>query len=186
MRIIAGDGKGQRIAAPRGRDTRPTLDRVKESLFGIIQFEVPGSVVLDLFAGSGSLGIEALSRGARFAVFNDRSAECGKIIAENLKKFGYWDRAEVYRLDFRSALDRFAALNKRFDIAFLDPPYASNAAFDAALMLFEKGLMTESAVVVAEHAAKTPFERAPGIFKVKSTRNYGDCALSLLERDGEK
>ena len=99
MRIIAGEFKGRRIDAPKGSDTRPTLDRVKESLFGIIQFELYGRTVLDLFAGSGSLGIEAMSRGARLVVFNDASSECARLIRQNLEKLHASSAFEVFARD---------------------------------------------------------------------------------------
>lgn len=183
MRVIAGDAKGRRIEAPKGKDTRPTLDRVKESLFGILQFEIPGSTVLDLFAGSGNLGIEALSRGAKFAVFNDRSAECGQVITENINRLGFDGRAEVLRLDYKAAIDRLAMADRHFDIVFLDPPYALGAALDAAVMLFNKGLLTDNAVVAVEHAAKDLFGDIPGIYRVRTERKYGDVAVSILEKD---
>jgi 16S rRNA (guanine(966)-N(2))-methyltransferase RsmD len=159
------------------------LDRVKESLFGILQFEIPGSTVLDLFAGSGNLGIEALSRGAKFTVFNDRSAECGKIIAENISRLGFGERSVVLMLDYKAAIDRLALMDRHFDIVFLDPPYALGAARDAAVMLFDKGLLTDNAVIIAEHAAKDRFEDVPGIYRVRTDRKYGDVAVSILEKD---
>jgi 16S rRNA (guanine(966)-N(2))-methyltransferase RsmD len=159
------------------------LDRVKESLFGILQFDIPQSTVLDLFAGSGNLGIEALSRGAKFAVFNDRSSECGQIIADNIKKLGFDERAEILRLDYKTAIERLGMADKLFDIVFLDPPYASGMARDAAVMLYDKGLLAENSIVVAEHAAKDPFTGVPGIFRIRTERRYGDVAVSILEKD---
>ena len=97
MRIIAGSARGRALLAPKGRNTRPTLDRVKESLFGILQFSIPGSRVLDLFAGSGNLGLEALSRGADFALFNDHDAKCCTIIRQNLEACGFPNKAMVTR-----------------------------------------------------------------------------------------
>ena len=122
MRIIAGTKRGQAITAPKGRKTRPTLDRVRESLFGIIQFEVAGKTVLDLFAGSGSLGLEALSRGAEYAVFNDAARESVAIVRANVEKLGFTRQAAVYSLDYRAAIQAAARAGFRFGLVFLDPP----------------------------------------------------------------
>ena len=108
MRIIAGMKRGQTILAPKGRDTRPTLDRVRESLFGIIQFEVAGQTVLDLFAGSGSLGLEALSRGAAHAVFNDSARESIAAVRANLAKLGLSQQATVYSMGHLAAIQAVA------------------------------------------------------------------------------
>ena len=121
MRIIAGSCKGRPILAPKGMDTRPTLDRVKESLFGIIQFQLYGKTVLDLFAGSGNLGLEALSRGASFAAFNDMSRDAVKVIRANIEKLGFEQKSVVMNVDFAQAIRSLSA--RRFDIVFLDPPY---------------------------------------------------------------
>ena len=132
MRIIAGTKRGQAIAAPKGRETRPTLDRVRESLFGIIQFEVAGKTVLDLFAGSGSLGLEALSRGAEYAVFNDAARESVAIV-------------------------RF-----RFGLVFLDPPYRAGLLEETLVCLKTAGVLAPGCRVIAEHAANLPPETPEG------------------------
>lgn len=122
MRVIAGDKRGIPLKSIDGMDTRPTLDRVKESFFSSIQFEIPGRQVLDLFAGSGSLGIEALSRGAQSCMFVDENAACVRIIRENLNKTGYSGAARVENMAF----DRFLCAGEGelpYTLIFLDPPY---------------------------------------------------------------
>ncbi|MCR4400694.1 MAG: 16S rRNA (guanine(966)-N(2))-methyltransferase RsmD, partial [Syntrophomonadaceae bacterium] len=124
MRVIAGKAKGRKLKAPAGLDTRPMTDRIKESLFSILGARVPGSRVLDLFAGSGAVGIEALSRGAAWAVFVDRDARAVGVLKENLGTCGMDPAAEVYRSDVQRALQVLEERGCRFDLVFLDPPYA--------------------------------------------------------------
>ena len=125
MRVIAGAAKGHNLQTIEGLATRPTTDRIKETLFNIIAFDLPECSFLDLFAGSGGIGIEALSRGASEAVFVDASAECQAVITDNLKHTKLQDRAKLMKTDVLSALDKLAAEGKSFDIIFMDPPYES-------------------------------------------------------------
>ena len=118
MRIIAGSAKGTRIDAPEGMDTRPTLDRVKEALFGAIQFDIPGSTVLDLFSGSGSLGLEAASRGAKRIICNDLSPVCAEMIRTNADRARLSERVAVMQMDYRAALERLGQAGEQFDFAF--------------------------------------------------------------------
>lgn len=179
MRIIAGSARGRQIIAPKGQATRPTLDRVKESLFGIIQFSLSGARVLDLYAGSGNLGLEALSRGASHAVFNDHSRECCEIIRRNLDTLGFSSRATVFQSDALSALDRLSG-KEPFDIVFLDPPYRAGAQ-QALAALFLKGLVARDGQVIVEHAWSEPTEAVEGLFSCMDTRKYGDTGLSFFK-----
>ena len=120
MRIITGAARGKRLVTPEGRDVRPTPERVKEGLFSALQFDIEGRRVLDLFAGSGQLGLEALSRGAESAVFVDASDSSVKIVKQNIELTGFENKAKVFRSDYASFA---AACRDTFDIAFLDPPY---------------------------------------------------------------
>ena len=122
MRVITGSARGRRLKELEGQETRPTTDRVKESIFNIIQFDVEGSRVLDLFAGTGQLGIEALSRGAAAAVFVEQRRDAAALVRENLKITGLTDRARVVNGE---ALSYLASAGEKFDIIFLDPPYAA-------------------------------------------------------------
>ncbi|HWQ59345.1 MAG TPA: 16S rRNA (guanine(966)-N(2))-methyltransferase RsmD, partial [Clostridia bacterium] len=137
MRIIAGEKRGTVIRAPKGANTRPTLDRVRESLFGILQHEIPDASVLDLFAGSGALGLEAVSRGARFALLNDASREARLVIEANVKKLGFGDKTSLFCLDYAAALKRAAAAGWKFGVVFLDPPYGGGLIPGAMAALME-------------------------------------------------
>ena len=121
MRVITGTARGRRLKELEGTETRPTTDRVKEALFSVIQFDIPGSRVLDLFGGTGQLGIEALSRGAKSAVFVDAREDACKLIRENLKRTRLQEDARVVRSDY---LDYLSRCREQYDIIFLDPPYA--------------------------------------------------------------
>lgn len=184
MRIIAGSLKGRSIATMEGRDTRPTLDRVKEALFGKLQFRIQNRSVLDLFAGSGSLGLEALSRGAARAAFNDASRAAVGVVKKNVETFGVSDRAEITCMDYAAALRSYAAAGKKFDIAFLDPPYDSGVAQKAAEMIVQLGLLAEDGLIVIEHNEKSVPQSVPGLFAVTDRRKYGYVYLAFIEREG--
>lgn len=179
MRIIAGSCKGRSILAPKGMDTRPTLDRVKESLFGIIQFQIYGKTVLDLFAGSGNLGLEALSRGASFAMFNDMSREAVKVIRTNIEKLGFEEKTAVVSMDYAQAIRMVAS--RRFDIVFLDPPYRAGLMEGALCALSDSTVLSENAIVIAEHDAHIPPEKS-GKLELYDRRIYRDTALSFFRR----
>ena len=132
MRIIAGTARGRRFDAPKGMDTRPTLDRVKEALFGSIQFEIPQSTVLDLFSGSGNLGLEAASRGASKVICNDYNRDCAEQIRKNAKLLSLDAVVQVYSKDFASCLNDLARAGEQFDFVFLDAPYQGGTAQAAA------------------------------------------------------
>lgn len=182
MHIIAGTARGRQILTPKGRNTRPTLGRVKESLFGILQFSLEGARVLDLYAGSGSLGLEALSRGAAFAVFNDMDRACCELIRKNISTLGFMDRASVMQMDALSAIARLAG-GQSFDITFLDPPYRMGAQ-QALEELFRTGLIAPGGRVVVEHA----WEDAPHAVGERmicaDVRKYGDTGLSFFIAGG--
>ena len=126
MRIIAGTARNRRIDAPEGKNTRPTLDRVRENLFNILQTRVSSSAVLDLFAGSGALSLEALSRGASFAVMCDIDRNANRVEKRNTETLGFSERAELYCCDWRTAVRKLTERNMKFDLVFLDPPYRMN------------------------------------------------------------
>lgn len=184
MRIIAGTKRGQTIQAPKGRDTRPTLDRVRESLFGIIQFEVAGQTVLDLFAGSGSLGLEALSRGAAHAVFNDSARESIAAVRANLAKMGLAQQATVYSMGHLAAIQAVARAGFCFDLVFLDPPYRAGLLEETLAALRAAGILAPGCRVIAEHAANQPPETPPG-FLLRDRRKYGIAGISIFEEEQE-
>ena len=134
MRIIAGEARSRTILAPEGRDTRPTLDRVRENLFNILQWQCPGARVLDLFAGSGALALEALSRGAAEAVLADCDARAVRVERQNVEALGFSQRARVLQADWRETVRKLSAEGRSFQLVFLDPPYAMEdltAVFEA-------------------------------------------------------
>lgn len=124
MRIISGTARGTKLYTLEGLETRPTLDRVKESIFNIIQNEIEGSTVLDLFSGSGAIGLELLSRGARKAVLCDKSKEAIQIIVKNAQKTHLQEKAEIYNMDFKVLIKKLH--NQKFDIVYIDPPYVTD------------------------------------------------------------
>ncbi|MEA4938164.1 MAG: 16S rRNA (guanine(966)-N(2))-methyltransferase RsmD [Christensenella sp.] len=182
LRIIAGTARGRRFDAPKGMDTRPTLDRVKESLFGMLQFDLPDSRVLDLFSGSGNLGLESASRGAARVVCNDRSRECADQIRANAKLLGLDGIVEVLCLDYTACLERLSRENAQFDLSFLDAPYADGTAARAAEQLFQANLVAEEGRVIIEHATNLPPDVNPQFARLLESRRYGNCAISIYVR----
>lgn len=182
MRIIAGSKRGCAIAAPKGLDTRPTLDRVKESLFGILQFEIRSKRVLDLFAGSGNLGLEALSRGASFAFFCDASRAAVRVVEANIQKLGFENRSKVLNCSFEAAIAALARSGERVDIVFLDPPYASGLHEKALLALRNSAILAPGAILIAEHDPARPPALPEGL-AAYDQRRYGEVALSLIREE---
>lgn len=184
MRVIAGSAKGRKIETLSGLDTRPTLDRVKEALFGSIQFDLPGSNVLDLFAGSGGLGLEAASRGAKLVVLNDYSAAAAAIIRKNAAALQLNSIISIMQLDYREAIHRLSSSDMRFDFVFLDAPYDSGFAVDAAQRLFSAGLIRPNGRIFIEHAAGEQQKDVSGVMRTHRVRKFGKCAVTEMERDG--
>lgn len=176
MRIITGKGRGKRLAALDGKDVRPTTDRVKEALFDILQFRVEGRRFLDMFAGSGQIGIEALSRSAKSAVMIDSSKESVKIIEKNLKSTGFDTDAKVVCAD---AVHYVASTADVFDVAFIDPPYYS----DVINVALEKAAsaVTKTGVIICEHLKETELPEEVGDFKKIKTYRYGKVFLTRYE-----
>ena len=175
MRIITGTARGRKLAALEGERVRPTPERVKEALFSMIQFDLEDRRVLDLFAGSGQLGLEAISRGARQAVFVDASRESVGVVEKNIAATGFSDRACVKNLDFASFLARESG---RFDIAFLDPPYRTGLLQRALPMT--AAAMNPGGTIICEHPADEELPGAAGDFvRVRSSR-YGKILLTVF------
>lgn len=175
MRIIAGKHRGRVLAQFRGMEVRPTSDRVKESLFQILNARLFGARVLDLFCGSGALGLEALSRGAKEAVFNDASSASLAICKKNIAALG--ERGTVYRLDFRACL---AHLSGQFDIIFADPPYALDVAEEVLALTAQRGLLAPGGVVVWESERE---ECAPEGWTIADRRSYGRTKIFFFARN---
>lgn len=169
MRVISGSARGLRLKAPEGLNTRPTLDRIKESLFNILAMDLPEADFLDVFSGSGGIGIEALSRGANSAVFVDESKQSVEIIKENLQFTRLGDRALVLNLDFKTAINRLKNEGKSFDIIFMDPPYNKGFVQEALEEIYRSGLLNADGFIIAEQAMEDELPSVKGleIFRVK-------------------
>lgn len=177
MRIIAGKFRGTIIPSPKEEIVKPTLDRIKENVFNILQFKIQDSVCLDLFCGSGSYGLECLSRNAKEVTFVDNN----KTNIANLKKFLEKIKAENYNLyntDFYDVLKQATNSNKKYDIIFLDPPFNTNLAEVALQKIFKLGLLTENGIVVWEHP--TEYKNIRFSSKVKNSRVYGKIQIDFL------
>ena len=179
MRIIAGTARGTALFAPKGLDTRPTRDQVKESLFNMLQGYLPEATVLDLFAGSGALGLESLSRGAAYAVLVDRDREAAACIQRNVEKLRFEGRARLLRCEWTQALPRLRAEGDRFDLVFLDPPYRMEELQELCDLLAAEGLLAPGAVGVWEHRAGA-VPRLSDAFAPMKGRAFGDTELHLF------
>jgi 16S rRNA (guanine(966)-N(2))-methyltransferase RsmD len=156
MRVIAGSAKGKKLQSPEGDSTRPTADRMKESLFSMIGGKVREASFLDLFAGSGAIGLEALSRGAKDAVFVDQ--ETSRLALSNIASCGFESRGLVMPMDWRPALKRLKAMGRSFDIIFMDPPYRKSLIVPSVFLSLEMGLLKEDGLVAAECASDEMLE----------------------------
>ena len=180
MRVITGKARGITLKTPDGMQTRPTTDRVKEALFSIIQFEVPGATVLDLFGGTGQLGIEALSRGAKRAVFVDAAEPACRLIRENLKRTKLEQDAQVIKSDYLSYLSR---CRETFQIILLDPPYAEVFLENALKLITEIDILQSGGIIVAERPVgkELPWD-FEGYTRSKDYK-YGSILLTLYRKD---
>ena len=179
MRVITGTARGRKLKELPGLDTRPTTDKVKESIFNIVQFDVEGRRVLDHFAGTGQLGIEALSRGAERCVFVDASKEAARIIKENASLTGFADRARVTQGDAMSFL---TSCREKFGLAFLDPPYASDLLDQALERMAAIDIMTENGIIVCESALEKVLPDLSGPYERGREYRYGKIKLTLYRR----
>jgi 16S rRNA (guanine966-N2)-methyltransferase len=183
MRVIGGERKGRRLLVPKGRAVRPTAARVKESLFNILPHDFSGMKVLDLFAGTGNLSIEALSRGAAKAVLVDASPRSATTIRENLRRFGLTARTEVWVAPAPRALKSLAKRGEIFDMIFLDPPYDQGQVELSLKRLARGGLLSDTGIVVAEHSAREVVSPRYDSLVLNDQRRYGDTLLSFFKRD---
>ena len=182
MRVITGTARGRRLKELQGMETRPTTDKVKESLFSIIQFDIEGRRVLDLFAGTGQLGIEALSRGAAEAVFVDRRPDAVRLVQENLALCGFTDRARVKSGDALAYLKS----GETFDLIFLDPPYAADLLEQALTAIASIDICREHGIIVAESAADKVLPELPAPYRLYREYRYGKIRLSVYHRSGNE
>jgi len=185
MRIVGGGDRGRRLYAPRGRGTRPTAERVREALFDILGPAVRGTRVLDLFAGTGAVGIEALSRGAARSVFVEKEREAVRALRRNLAALGASRKAaRVVVGDVVTVLPLLAREEAPVDLAFLDPPYAAPRISRALDALVQSGLLGPGARVVVQHFAKGFVDAVPGLVPDREPRRFGETALTFLRAEG--
>jgi len=183
MRVIAGEARGRRLKEPRGADTRPTTDKVKESLFSIIQFELEGRRALDLFAGTGQLGIEALSRGAADCTFVEERREAAALVRENLKLCGFSDRARVVQGE---ALSFLSTCRERFDVALLDPPYQTGLLEKSLDALTRFDILREYGIIICESAAERSLPPLPSPWDPGREYRYGKIKLTVFRHMGAR
>lgn len=182
IRIISGSARGRKLETPEGLETRPTLDRVKEAMFGSLQFDIPNSRVLDLFSGSGNLGLEAASRGAASVILNDSNRACADIIRKNACLIGLDKVITVMNCDYRTAIEILEQKKEAFDIVFLDPPYRGDAAQNACEELFRRGLIRKGGTVVIEFGTEFAGPHGlEGLMRVQKTKRYGSCGFALMK-----
>lgn len=197
-RVIAGSARGTRLLAP-GEGTRPFSDRVKQTLFAILEPDLPGARVLDLFAGSGAAGIEALSRGAGSADFVEQDGSAVRVISQNVARTHFETRARIHRQDVLTFLRQPAPEARgAFDVVIVDPPYADRTALDAALVALgaaNTGLLSAESWVVAKHFWRTPPPSSVGLLASVRSRRFGETTLtfyrpaglaSTAEQEGER
>lgn len=182
MRIIAGKKKGLNIKTIDGDSTRPTRDMVREALFSILTNKIYNSRFLDLFAGSGAIGIEALSRGSTFAVFTDINYKCVRVIEENITKAGFSEQAQVYNADYKLALKKLK--ENKFDIIYIDPPYNKGMGIDAIEKISEYQLLSEDGVLILETDTNEEVPNEIGIYEKYNNKRYGRNILNLFRRKG--
>ncbi|HEX5605478.1 MAG TPA: 16S rRNA (guanine(966)-N(2))-methyltransferase RsmD [Candidatus Binatia bacterium] len=180
MRVISGKAKGRRLIAPKGGAIRPTADRIKESLFNILPRDFSSMKILELFAGTGNVSIEALSRGAESALLVDASERAARVIRENLRRLELSDRAQVWVMPVRRALNAVGRQGQKFDVIFLDPPYDQGLVGRSLELIALVNPLYPSAVVVAEHSVRETVKSSYGILSLNDQRRYGDTLLSFF------
>lgn len=178
MRIITGSARGRKLKEPVGRDIRPTTDMVKESVFNILQFDIEGRTFLDLFAGTGQMGIEAISRGAKHATFLDSSRESIALIKENVKITGFGDKATVLQTDSL----RFIESAGKYDIIYIDPPYKTTLAAEALRKINEFDILKDNGIIVCESTNETEMPELFEPYMKQKERRYGKIKLTVYTK----
>ncbi|MGL5695053.1 MAG: 16S rRNA (guanine(966)-N(2))-methyltransferase RsmD [Peptostreptococcaceae bacterium] len=181
MRVISGKARGLKLDTPKNQDVRPTTDRVKESLFNMINPYIRESNILDLFAGTGSLGIECLSRGAKKCVFIDKSKDSIKIVNSNVKKARVENESTVLNVDFKEAVKRLSAKNEKFDVIFMDPPYYENMFIECLKSIDELNLLVQDGIIVVEHDTKEKFDDSIGNLYKSREKKYGNTTITFYK-----
>ncbi len=178
MRVISGSARGKKLLCAEGKDIRPTLDRVKESIFNMIALDIPESFVLDMFSGSGALGIEALSRGASGAVFLDFDAASVSVTKSNLSSTHLDDLAAVIKTD---SIEYIKTTDKKFDIIFIDPPYESDLYSQSLAAIKENSVLSDDGFIVLEHDVETTPDFDISGYEIIKEKKYGRVKILLLK-----
>jgi len=184
MRIISGIARGTKLYTLEGENTRPTLDRVKEPLFSIIQTQIKDAIVLDLFSGSGALALEALSRGAKKAFLCDKSYAAIDIIKKNINKTHLEEKTKVLCMDYKKCLE---TINEKLDLIFIDPPYKLNIAIKAVEIILEKDLLSEDGLIIIEtddeQRELQEIKNIENNIEIVNLRTYGRVKLIFLKKE---
>ena len=183
MRVITGSIKGQRLKTVRNRALRPTAGKVREALFDILRNEIPGSVFLDLYAGTGGVGIEALSRGAAHAIFVESNRAAFKALRQNIRHSGFETKAATFEMTAAQFIRSKALHHMRFDIFFLDPPYHGSELKKVLPLLIRSDMIKPEGLMIIEHFHKTDLESTIGLLRKRRTYVYGDSCLSVYQRE---
>lgn len=185
MRIISGISKGRKLVTPRDHSLRPTSDRVKESIFNILQDKLEGKVVLDLFAGTGNLGIEALSRGAKKTIFVEKGRQALRLIQRNLNLLGLKERSEIFSKDTNRAIGILKQKGEFFDLILMDPPYQKGLIQKTLTKLNSHQIFHKDSIVVIEHNRREPLPRTLDGWNLIRQRRIGETVISFLTPQGE-
>ena len=181
LRIIGGELKGKKLYTIPGTLIRPTADRLRESIFNILSNQVDEAVVLDLFAGTGALGIEALSRGAKFAVFIDYNKAALSVVERNIKSCSFDNRSQIIRWNIVKNLNCIKSIDLEFDLVFMDPPYNRGIIKPTLLNLHDSGSLGNEACIVVEHSCLEPISETCKEFELIDQRKYGEKLISFMK-----
>ena len=184
MRVLAGALKGRRLQTPRGSTTRPTADQVRIALMDTLTPQLPGARLLDLFAGAGGVGLEAISRGAAHATFVERDPRALAALRANVDALGVGEQTRIERGAVPAILDRLARADARYDVVFLDPPYEPDAVTPTVELLGRLDLVVPGGLVIAQHLTKRPPPARSGRLGAYRTRRFGETTLTFFRADG--
>lgn len=180
MKVISGVYKGRNLKGFNIEGTRPTMDRVKESLFATINGYIEGSIVLDLFCGSGALGIEAISNGSKWCTFCDNNKEVIKIVNDNINNLGIRN-CDIYKIDYKDMLKKIKLMGNKYDIIFLDPPYNKEVINDIVYTINTDNMLNEEGLIVIEHSGNYKYIDYTGLEVIKD-KKYGDKFITILQK----
>ncbi len=180
MRVIGGSARSLRLMTPEGLEVRPTIDRYKETVFNILNQQIPGAIVLDLFAGSGANGIEALSRGAAEAVFVENGLKAADVIEENLKFTKLFEKATLMKYDYTKALTACKDQGRQFDVIYMDPPFDKGYQDHALSLIMDNGLLAEGGIIVCESDRHTEIDFGDRPYEVYKEKVFKTCKFTFI------